>query len=67
MHCVPCLGCFLVFIVCPIVLSMFGSICCGVGLLIQGMRELEWQLIKSFSVAVGYRRLILRLPTILLY
>ena len=29
------------------------------------MRELEWQLlIKSFSMAVGSRRLILRSPTI---
>ena len=27
-HCIPCLGCFLVFIVCPIVSSIFGTICC---------------------------------------
>ena len=27
-HCVPCLGCFLVFIVSPIVPSIFGTICC---------------------------------------
>ena len=27
-HCVPCLVCFLVFIVCPIVPSIFGTICC---------------------------------------
>ena len=27
-HCVPCLGCFLVFILCPIVPSIFGTICC---------------------------------------
>ena len=27
-HCVPCLGCFLVFIVCQIVPSIFGTICC---------------------------------------
>ena len=26
--CVPCLGCFLVFILCPIVPSIFGTICC---------------------------------------
>ena len=25
---VPCLGCFLVFILCPIILSIFDSICC---------------------------------------
>ena len=28
MHCVPCLGCFLFFIVCPIVPSIFGTVCC---------------------------------------
>ena len=27
-HCVPCLGCFLFFIVCPIVPSIFVTICC---------------------------------------
>ena len=27
-HCVPCLGCFLVFILCPVVPSIFGIICC---------------------------------------
>ena len=27
-HCVSCLGCFLVFIACPIVPSIFGTICC---------------------------------------
>ena len=27
-YCVPCLGCFLVFIVCPIVPSIFCTICC---------------------------------------
>ena len=36
-----------------------------VGLLMRGMREFEWQLlVKSFSMAVGSRRLILRSPTI---
>ena len=31
----------------------------------RGMREFEWQLlIKSFSMAMGSRRLILRSPTI---
>ena len=28
MHCVPCLGYFLVFILCPIAPSIFGTICC---------------------------------------
>ena len=27
-HCFPCLGCFLVFIVCPIMPSIFGTVCC---------------------------------------
>ena len=35
-----------------------------VGLLMRGMREFEWQmLIKSFSMTMGSRRLILRSPT----
>ena len=27
-HCVPCHGCFMVFTLCPIVPSIFGTICC---------------------------------------
>ena len=60
-HCVPCLGCFLVFILCPIVPSIFGTICfvctqynsmlCAVvPTFTASLERVQFKLVQSFPV-----------------